>query len=199
MGVAGASGNLPLPFEDGFTGSCLRGAGDGDVCRVLLRGLSRSAGSLYEVGGLLGLRDWYRCSLGGTACFSAGDGVGDREETCVMVGETAAGPRSQYTTSEVQKENAEWRGNVISSHVLYVRGEAWAGPGRERDRCICIMAPSGGGLASISSSAALRCQCKQTRWTDSEVGDVARCSRNQGEAAEAVARLAVDYAGRQIR
>ncbi len=27
------------------------------------------------------------------------------------------------------------------------------------------------------------------------MGDVARCSGNQGEAAEAVARLAVDYAG----
>ena len=99
VGVAGASGNLPLPFGDGLTASCPRGVGDGDVCRVLLRGLSRSAGSLYEVGGLLGLRDWYRCSLGGTPCFSGGEGVGDREESCVMVGETAAGHRRQYATS----------------------------------------------------------------------------------------------------
>ena len=35
---------------------------------------------------------------------------------------------------------------------------------------------------------------KQTSWMDS--GDVARCSRNpKGEAVEAAARLAVDYAG----
>ena len=94
VGVAGASGNLPLPFEDGFTGSCFCGAGDGDPRRVLLRGLSRSAGSLYEVGGLLGLRDWYRCSLGGTPRFSGGDGVVDREESCVMVGDTAADAKS---------------------------------------------------------------------------------------------------------
>jgi hypothetical protein len=85
---------LPLPFEDGFTGSCFREAGDGDAWRVLLRGLSRSVGSLYEVGGLLGLRDWYRCSLGGTPCFSGGDGVVDREETCVMVGDTAGDAKS---------------------------------------------------------------------------------------------------------
>ena len=124
VGVAGASGNLPLPFGDGFTGSCLRGAGDGDACRVLLRGRSRSAGSLYEVGGLLGLRDWYRCSLGGTTCFSGGEGVGDREESWVMVGETAADPRSQHPTFAREREKARWGRTVISSHVLDVRGEA---------------------------------------------------------------------------
>jgi hypothetical protein len=124
VGVAGASGNLPLPFGDGFTGSCFRGAGLGDACRVLLRGRSRSAGSLYDVGGLLGLRDWYRCSLGGTPCFSGGDGVGDREETCVTVGDTAANPRNQHITSAIEKGSARWRRIVISTRVLDVRGEA---------------------------------------------------------------------------
>jgi len=104
VGVAGVSGSLPIEFWDGFAASCFRGAGGGEAGRVLLRGLSRSAGSLYEVGGLLGLRDWYRCSLGGTPCFSGGDGVGDREETCVIVGDTAADSRDQYIISASQKQ-----------------------------------------------------------------------------------------------
>lgn len=36
-----------------------------------------------------------------------------------------------------------------------IRGEACAGPGKERERCICIMAPSGAGLAAISSLRSL--------------------------------------------
>lgn len=58
--------------------------------------------------------------------FSAGEGVGLRDETCVMVGETG--------------------------------GEACAGPGRERDLCICIMTPSGRGLVATSSFPASRSQ-----------------------------------------
>ena len=78
-------------FFEGCSGpSCLRGAGEGDARRVALLVLSRSAGfSRYEKGGRWGLRDWYRCNLGGTPCLSGGEGVGLRDETCVMVGETA--------------------------------------------------------------------------------------------------------------
>lgn len=105
VGVAGVSSNFPWAW-DGFT-SCFRGAGDGEVCRDLLLGLSLSADSLYEVGGLFGLRDWYRCSLGGTPCLSSEEGVGHREETCVMVGETAKGAKYQYIQSAIQT----WDGN----------------------------------------------------------------------------------------
>ena len=94
VGVGGASGSFPLAW-DGFTSGLLE-SGGGEVCRELLLGLSLSAGSLYEVGGLFGLRDWYRCSLGGTLCFSAGEGVGDLDETCVMVGETAVDENRQH-------------------------------------------------------------------------------------------------------
>jgi len=63
---------------------------------VLLRGISRSAaGSLYDVGGRLGLLDWYRWSRGGTALFSMGEGVGLLEERWVTVGEIASSPRYQ--------------------------------------------------------------------------------------------------------
>lgn len=57
--MAGPSVALDLVVEaDGA--SFLRGAGEGEERRVELRVLSRSAGSLYDVGGLWGLRDWYR-------------------------------------------------------------------------------------------------------------------------------------------
>ena len=39
---------------------------------------------------------------------------------------------------------------VVEKKGYHVRGEACAGPGRERERCICIMAPSVEGCA-ISS------------------------------------------------
>jgi hypothetical protein len=56
-----------------------------------------------------------------------------------MVGETAGEMGGQYIkclVCEVRKERFDPDQDV--------RGEAWAGPGRERDRCICIIAPSGG-------------------------------------------------------
>jgi len=56
----------------------------------------------------------------------------------------------------------EERRSALSTDVLHIRGEAWEGPGRESDRCICIMAPSGLGLAAVSSFPASRCQYKQT-------------------------------------
>jgi hypothetical protein len=42
----------------------------------------------------------------------------------VMVGETAADPRSQHPTFACEREKARWGRTVISSHVLDVRGEA---------------------------------------------------------------------------
>ena len=45
--------------------------------------------------------------------------------------------------------------------MLDVRGEACAGPGRERDLCICIMTPSGYRLIAISSIPASRCEDMQ--------------------------------------
>lgn len=57
--MAGPSVALDLAVE-AVGASFLRGAGEGEERLVELRVLSRSAGSLYEVGGLWGLRDWYR-------------------------------------------------------------------------------------------------------------------------------------------
>jgi hypothetical protein len=72
-----------------------------------------------------------------------------------MVGETASEMGGQYIrclclVCEVRKEKFDPDQDV--------RGEAWAGPGRERDRCICIIAPSGGYLTVLSSFPASRCQ-----------------------------------------
>ena len=56
-----------------------------------------------------------------------------------MVGETASEAGGQYIkclVREVRKEKFDRDQDV--------RGEACAGPGRERDLCICIIAPSGG-------------------------------------------------------
>jgi hypothetical protein len=56
-----------------------------------------------------------------------------------MVGETAGVAGGQYIVClvcEVKREKFDPDQDV--------RGEAWAGPGRERDLCICIIAPSGG-------------------------------------------------------
>lgn len=50
--------------------------------------------------------------------------MGDREETCVMVGDTAAVATSQYPVSSDEKEKDDGGGLRFSSHVSDVRGEA---------------------------------------------------------------------------
>ena len=76
-----STGNL-APF-------CLWPSGDGETCFRILRGTSRLKDSYCECAARCGLRDRYRCSRGGSCCFSGGEGVGLREDTCVIVGETA--------------------------------------------------------------------------------------------------------------
>jgi hypothetical protein len=105
VGVAGVSEVALLELIDCESGSFLRMEGEGETCRELLRFRSRSRGfSLYAVGGRWGLRDWYLCSLGGTAGLSGGEGVGLREDSWVMVGETAA-KRERISTTCHHRES----------------------------------------------------------------------------------------------
>ncbi len=90
--------------------------------------------------------------------FSGGDGVGLRDETCVMAGDTAVDVTCQYkmmrTCPWVEK-------GIVATWTLTedLRGA----PGREIDLCICIMTPSGSELAAISSLPASRCQSNQIK------------------------------------
>jgi hypothetical protein len=68
----------------------------------------------------------------------------------VIVGDAAASPRYQYINLAVHR-GGEKREDFDIISKENVRGEACAGPGKERERCICIIAPSNGGLATISS------------------------------------------------
>lgn len=68
-----------------------------------------------------------------------------------MVGEVAKGTKDQHMFSEFRWHEVGCRGSLRRS-VSHVRGEACAGPGKETERCICIMAPSGLRLTAISSS-----------------------------------------------
>lgn len=88
-GCEGVSGSGRLGSRAGFGVSGL----DPSVGRSLLacRFFSATMGlSLYAVGGLGGLRDLWRRNLGGGRTWLlGGDGVGLRDDTCVIVGETA--------------------------------------------------------------------------------------------------------------
>lgn len=77
-------------------------------------------------------------------------------------------------------------------------GEACAGPGRERERCIWIIAPSSRRLAEISSLPAARCQYEQRARSSQvrvlEVPTIRR--RGEDHSLSSTAREATDKRGR---